>query len=165
MVAPEPLAISIALATLLGSFTFPETVTVLPLAETWMSSSGMSCFRKRWSPGASAVTSTELTRTWPELSQIRSVVVPNPFPLISTSVGDSTMASAMAGSPTENREIASGFTSSTEDPLDTEITRSTWLTIFWAAAPAGARTRRARPNPRILGSNPPDRRARAARTG
>ena len=34
MVAPEPLAISIARATLLGSFTFPETVTVLPLAET-----------------------------------------------------------------------------------------------------------------------------------
>ncbi len=127
-VAPEALAISSARATLFGSFTVPDTVTVFPLADTWMSSPGMSCLRKRWRPGASAVTSTEFTRTWPVLSQISSVVVPSPFPLIKTSVGESTTASAMFGSPTENRVSGTGLTSSAEAPFDTEMTRSAWLT-------------------------------------
>ena len=60
-------------------------------------------------------------------------MVPSAFPLISTSVGESTSASAMAGSPTEKRWMGTGFTRSAEAPLETETTRSGWVRTRWAA--------------------------------
>ena len=64
-VAPVVCAICTARATELGSLTFPDSVMAFRLAVTLMSSSGMSDRRKRSSPGASAVISTEYTRTCP----------------------------------------------------------------------------------------------------
>ena len=45
-----------------------------------------------------------------------------------TSVGETMVTSAISGSPTENRAIGTGFTISADDPFDTAMTRSAWVT-------------------------------------
>ena len=58
-VAPDVAAISAARVAETAFLTAPESVTVLPLDETWMSSSGMTDLMSRCMLGASVVTSIE----------------------------------------------------------------------------------------------------------
>src|SRR6478752_5624274 len=61
---------------------------------------------------------------FPELSHRNRLVVPRVLPLISTSVGETTTASATAGSPMENRWMLVGLTSNAEAPFETDTTCS-----------------------------------------
>ena len=59
-------------------------------------------------------------------------------------MGETTVASATPGSPTENRAIGTGFTSRADPPLVIDTTRSAWVTTRWAwRVPAKATSRAA----------------------
>ncbi len=76
------------------------------------------------------------------MSHTSRVVEPSVAPLISTSVGDTTLALAMAGSPMVTRTIATGFTSSAEAPFDTEMICWGWETTRCASRAEGAASAR-----------------------
>ena len=163
-VAPEPLAISIARATLLGSFTVPESVTVLPLADTWISSSGMSCLRIALEPRR---VGRHLDRVDPHLAG----VVPDEErgraqPLAVDQHFGRATARSLPRRPDRRRRTgrsATGFTRSAEPPLETEITRSAWRHDLLGAASGGTATR-AEDQADGSGSDPPTGGARG-RTG